>query len=480
MSDRPIVKVTLTNRVAKIYCDPDVQVALKPFFRYQKPGVQFSHMYTAGAWDGYTNLLSRGSVGTGLFLHQLDTLCKEGFDFDITDARVFPHFKDIDFGESVRHYQRAAVNAMMENANTGGLLIAATGSGKTLTAGEFLRRLSGPAVFVNDELALLDQSRKELMLVTGEEIGIVGRGKFIPGRLTVATIQTMNQHRHDRAFIPWLSSLEAVILDEFHVQMARRNFDVITTAKPKAVYGITATLEMSKPHIWMPSMAIAGPEIFEYPLEQGVNEGYLAEGVVCLVPYVNHTDSRDYGSVIVRDSGRNSLIESLVREGVFRGRRIIVLVERIDHYRLLSKRLADIPHCIVSGEISVENRNDAKFRMESGEIQVILSSRVFAKGQSINALDTIIDATGMRAANNAQQRYGRGTRLSDGKRLVYFDIADRGNYFARAAGDRERALAALKVRIISARGDAQEIYGRVDTPARSQHARRPAQAKLFP
>lgn len=455
----PDVHVILTNRFAKLYCEPEVQVALKEFFRYRKPGVEYSELYRIGAWDGYTNLLMRGTVGTGLFQHQLPSIRAAGFKVTIEDKRVSPMFKDIAYADNVRPYQQQAVTTMMAKAATGGLLIAATGSGKTLTVGEYLKRLKGPAVFVNDELALLEQSRKELAAVTGEEVGIAGRGKFEPQRITVATIQTLNRHRKNPALLPWLRSLVAIILDEFHVQLARRNLEVITSVKPQSVYGLTATLEMSKPEIWMPAMAIAGPSIFTYPLEQGVSEGYLAEGRACIVPHYCRTDSRDYESIIVRNKSRNDLIESLVRESVKRGRRAIVIVERILHYQLLSRRLADVPHGVVSGVVPVADRSQIKEQMESGAIQVIISSRVFAKGQSIRSLDTIIDATALQSADNTQQRYGRGTRMQEGKQLVYFDISDRGNAFARAAAQREQALRALKVPCVYVYGkDAASIY----------------------
>jgi superfamily II DNA or RNA helicase len=58
----------------------------------------------------------------------------------------------------------------------------------------------------------------------------------------------------------------------------------------------------------------------------------------------------------------------------------------------------------------------------------------------IRSVDCIIDATGAPSRDNVLQRYGRGVRKLEGKKLRFFDIADRGSRFEAAARARRRAL----------------------------------------
>jgi superfamily II DNA or RNA helicase len=137
----------------------------------------------------------------------------------------------------------------------------------------------------------------------------------------------------------------------------------------------------------------------------------------------------DYRYRISLNKARNNLIEELVREGLKRGRKVVVLVNQRIHLSVLSKRLADTQHVAVSGEVRKEDRIDAMRRMDAGELNLILASQVFAKGVDIVSVDMLIDATALPNANNTMQRYGRGTRKGKGKGdLLYIDIQDRGKY----------------------------------------------------
>ncbi len=87
--------------------------------------------------------------------------------------------------------------------------------------------------------------------------------------------------------------------------------------------------------------------------------------------------------------------------------------------------------------------------MDAGKLNLILASKIFTKGVNIKSLSVIVDATGLPSRNNALQRYGRGVRKAKGKkRLLYVDIADRGNKFEQTAKLRESALHESGAKII--------------------------------
>jgi superfamily II DNA or RNA helicase len=467
------VKVILGNRTARFLCGWEEQIRLKDRFSYLRPGYRFSQRYRSGEWDGTVCLMRRGCVASGLFLDRRALLEGDGFRFEIDDRRQAPKFTDHEV-PGLRDYQRDCVEAMINASSTGGLVLCATGSGKTFMAAAYFSRLIGRGCFVVDELTLLEQARREMEKVTGEDVGMVGRSEFRPGRMTAATVQTLHRHSGKDRFREWFRSLDVLVIDEIHVALNRRTIDVVRAVAPKAVFGLTATLEIEKDDIRLRAAALAGPPIFEYGIGQGVAEGRLSHGEVVQVVFRRDGMGADYQSeyrrMVSHSKARNSVVEEVVRAGVSRGRKVIVLVERLAHLRILSRRLRDVPHCTLSGKDPQEDRLRAKDAMDDDQLLLILASRIFGRGIDIRKVDMIVDATATRSRSGAIQRYGRGIRTAAGKRpLLFVDIGDDGpphghpgwNRFASCSRSRMGALASLglPVRRADWDGGASGLFG---------------------
>lgn len=491
------VDVVLSNRKAT-FVRPYPYDELNHFLRYRKSGWQYTpqgkvflnwldkvkkeankpeELRTVDpdepqGWDGYLHLLQRDVVGAGVFLALRETLEREAtVQFRVKDNRRPPDFvastKQIFDGEDVRQYQLDCVKAMRSNSLTGGLVLNATGTGKTYIAGKYFKMMKGPGLFLVDELTLLDQAQKELTKVIGEQVGNVGNSKFNPQRITVATIQTIHRHRFNHYFVPWTKTLNCIFIDELHLALNRSNFQTVAAIRPPVVFGLTATLEMKKKGIYLRAYDLCGPVVFEYPLTKGVEQGYLSKGVAVSIEvdqtshlptirgnprwrWVRERMKKRYHEVyqelIVDGRRRNEVMVELVRHCYDQGKHIIVLLERIAHLELLSRRLDGVPHNLVFGAISSEERIDAKKRFDKGKLRVILTNKVFKKGVDIKKVDVIIDGAAMKSKNDAVQKYGRGVRLCDGKDgLLYFDIADKNNRFEPAAKRRRSALKRIGV-----------------------------------
>jgi superfamily II DNA or RNA helicase len=228
---------------------------------------------------------------------------------------------------------------MVKASNVGGLIINATGTGKTRIAGMYFQRLEGYGVFIVDELTLLDQARKELSKFLGEKVGIIGDMKFKPRRITVATIQTLHKHRYDKGYDKWRRQLEVIFIDEIHLALNRRNLNTVSRIPVKAIFGLTATLELNKKDVRLRATALAGPVIYEYPLDKGVKEKYLTPGVVVGVDIVEDApdmkmEYRDLYDLMVADNRLwNEVIARLVEVGYEKGKHILVIVERVKHLK---------------------------------------------------------------------------------------------------------------------------------------------------
>lgn len=496
-TQKPItINVTMRNRWTYFDCDPDDQVELKKLFRYHPLNYEQFTSYQDKTWDGWANMLQRGRVATGLLEHinsilnnrtklqelgvDLSEFPKVPYSFKITRDIEAPKFRSA--APSDREYQNTATEEMIAHSYCGGLILSATGTGKTRIASYYFMRLIGNGCFIVDDRGLLEQTRRVFASVLNEKIGVVGNSKFDPQRITAATVQTLARNLKNPKFAEWFKSLDVLLIDEFHTAMNNSYESTIRHIKPLAVFGFTATLDLHTPHIWMNAVALAGPPIFEYPIERGVEEGYLSQGSVCFVNFRNPrrfgpsyetinikgervtiaagSPQATYRANIVRNAERNRAICAIVRQGWHYKRRMLLLVETKLHLRLLSDHLKDIPHVVLSGEIKGTERIDALKKMDAGLLDLILATRVLAKGADVETLDLIIDATGLPSQNNAAQRYGRGTRLSAGKTLLHVDISDVGGFYEKAARSRAAAFANLNIptRTIDWRKDPREVF----------------------
>ncbi|MDE2098300.1 MAG: DEAD/DEAH box helicase family protein [Patescibacteria group bacterium] len=433
----------------------EMREKLDRWYSYPMRGYRWSKWYGmtrddgTPVWDGRIRLLKNGQLPAGLFRATRKEIEKElhiKFEVYETPGVVKLCEADAKLAASDRKYQNECVSAMVNALTTGGgLIVAGTGAGKTRNAAMLFARIKGSVCFIVDELLLMEQARKELQDHLGEKVGIVGNQNFDPQRVTVATIQTLHRYRTSHEFRDWAKKVKVLMIDEVHIALNKRNVDVVQAFKSEAVFGLTATLELQKHEVRTKAYALCGPVIFSYPIATGVEQGYMSHGVVVQVRVPQSGVEKEYvksvTELIVKGSRRNHLIVRVVKMALQAGKHVIVMVERRTHLERLSGMLDKIPHRLIWGDAKVSDRLQHAKEFEREKIKLILATRVLKKGVNIKRIDLMVDAAGMRSANDCVQKYGRGVRLCEGKSgLIYVDIGDKGNRFERAARDRCRAF----------------------------------------
>jgi len=323
---------------------------------------------------------------------------------------------------------------MVQHSHHGGLVLAATGTGKTEAAGLYFKRLVGYGVFIVDEVYLAEQSRKAIARVLGEPVGLVGQGVYDPRRITVALIQTLDRAllktkervRVHPKFLTWFKALEIALVDEIHTDINTRTAAVVDAINPKAVFGLTASLQLEELEVRLRAIELAGPPIFRYSIVQGQKDKILQQGKVFQIPFENSLVDANYNCSVVRNRERNNLVQRLAEAAVMQGRIVVVMAERRMHLRILHHRFQNIRHEVLSGAVNRKGERAAIVAaMNEKRLPLLIASRVFFKGVDVPELDAIIDATGLPGANSALQRFGRGVRKAESKRdLVYMDISD--------------------------------------------------------
>ena len=464
-----IVRGTVRNRVVELsYPFPD---GLSKEFRFRPKGYFWNPRYKAGYWDGWIRLMTGCSIPTGLFLARHKQIEREwDIRFKLADERLPVTFrvetlKGYDLPSpkyTLWDHQRKAVQRAMQRASIGGIILNATGSGKTILAGAYFAILQGSGIFVVDELTMLYQTKEAFEDVLQEEVGVIGDQEYDPKRITVATVQTLDKYRNDPRFRKLGKECAAMFIDELHLQLNDRTRRMVKTLSPRGVFGLTATLEIEKDHALFPALALTGPVVYSYSYETGVRQRKLAPGVVIGVDVLRQVefDSEDaysniYRDHLVRSPERNACICSLAREALRRGKRTTIIIDRIEHIEILMRELAALRPQAIYGGVPARIRNLTRKRFDAGSLKLLICNRVFRKGVDIKSLEVIIEAAGGRDRNDVQQKYGRGARIVSGKTgLIYFDVGDRApvrgvNPFRDATLARRRALRELGVTVYS-------------------------------
>ncbi len=467
---RTIVRGEVGNRFTRlVYPFPD---DLSDEFTYRPKGY-FWQMKRRRGWDGYIRLMKGALVPSGLFLHRYRQIERERkIHFRLKDLRRHVQFK-VDSLEGFQlpnksieiwEHQSLAVERMMKRSNIGGIVLNATGSGKTMIAAIYFAIMEGSGIFVVDELTLLYQTKEAFENALQEEIGVMGDQEFDSKRVTVATIQTLHKYRQSKILKDLGRSCSAMFLDELHLQLNERTRATLKLLQPRGVFGLTATLELQKDYALFPALALTGPVVYDYPYDKGVREEKLSPGTVVAVDVMRHISFEEgeleelpytelYGEYLVMSPERNEAIFGLAREAFKRGKRTAILVDRIAHIELIMDELADLKPQAIYGAVPAKVRNRARKDFDAGKVSLLVCNRVFRKGIDIKSLDVIIEAAGGRDGNDVKQKYGRGARIVSGKTgLIYFDIGDKApmrgcNPFRDATLSRRRALRELKVTV---------------------------------
>jgi len=219
-----------------------------------------------------------------------------------------------------------------------GLLEAPAGSGKTIMAMALIARRRQPTLIIVHTRQLAAQAAQRAVAVLGldpAEIGLVGDGACRVGeRLTVALVQTLA-----RGVPPALLDVGHVVVDECHHCPAEQMAAVIAQFKARFILGLTAT-PYRRDGLDAVITFYLGPTVAR------IAAADLADRLILPRIVKRDTGLRPWGdsfgelvSELVADPERNALIVRDVVEAVGRGRRCLVLSDRVDHVEALTALL---------------------------------------------------------------------------------------------------------------------------------------------
>ncbi|WP_078553741.1 DUF3427 domain-containing protein [Bacillus alkalicellulosilyticus] len=327
------------------------------------------------------------------------------------------------------------IQAVREAGHDKGLIISATGTGKTYLSAFDTRRFAPKRMlFVVHREQILNKAKSDFMNILGgieEDFGILsGTSKQSNAKYLFATIQTISKaetlHWFDR------EAFDYILIDEVHKAGAKSYQTVIDYFKPTFLMGMTATPERTDDfNIY---------ELFDYNIAYEIRlQEALEEDMLCPFHYFGVTDLEIDGKVI----DDTTVIENLVTD-----ERVNHIIEKINYYGFSGKCVKGLIFCsrkeeahqlsgilnekafrtvALTGDASPQEREAQIKRLEGGELDYIITVDIFNEGIDIPCINQVVMLRQTQSSIIFIQQLGRGLRKHDSKEFVTI-IDFIGNY----------------------------------------------------
>ncbi len=315
------------------------------------------------------------------------------------------------------------------------LVVAATGTGKTVVAGLDYRQLRAhhgadlSLLFVAHRDAILEQSRTTFRHVMRDPAfgEIHGGGSRASGRHVFAMIQSLGEDAI-AALDP--HAYDVVIVDEFHHAKAASYARLLAHLQPKELLGLTATPErMDGQDV---TEYFGGRIAYELRLWEAIDEGFLVP-----FQYFGVADDVDLRDVTWRRTGYDlSELSNVYTADPLRVGRILQAINRthpdpggmralgfcvsVDHARFMAERFsaAGVPSVSIDGDTPPDERQRVLQRLAKGELRCVFSVEVLGEGVDVPSVDTVLLLRPTDSATLFTQQLGRGLRRAEGKRYL--------------------------------------------------------------
>lgn len=363
-----------------------------------------------------------------------EALIGQGFGTQIVDNRVFTT-PPIMFKPKIDlwSFQDIARTQLFRHPN--GMLVSPAGSGKTIFGLDIIASLYQRTLWIVHTNQLLEQAAERITGVFEDidkkDIGIIGGGKFEVGeKITVALVQTLIRKRVDLPSIGREFGL--VILDEAHHAPARIFTEVLSHFASFYMYGLTATpyRRDGLQGIMYAAVGLANAVVDREEVEEA---GKIVKPVVVVREVPSRViDSNDFHAIMsgLPDNHMRTLmiVEDVLREAK-NGHHCIVISTRREYCQLLLHHIEEFwPKVgIASGEFSRKHNMGEVKRLESGEINVLITTfELLGEGFDVQKLDRGFIVLPFRERTRVEQAVGRIQRTCEGKTdAILYDYVDR-------------------------------------------------------
>lgn len=354
----------------------------------------------------------------------------------------------------LRPYQQQACEAFFEHGL--GVILHPTAAGKTVTIGTIINSVThlGQIVVIVPDPGLARQTTDDLI-----EMGIDGVTQWSPSSpydpmcKVVVVSHKLCWSRMDTS-MEIASRCKVLIVDECHtIKKTSKITKVVQLFNTPNKLALTGTLPDNKIDEWH-VIGTFGPVIDTQHAWKLERQGYISpvSCIACQVSYMDFPTKLGFQEEkqwLYENTFRNSIVAKLA--GKCHGN-LLVLVDRIDHGKLLQQTLSSVLGSdrvfLIQGDVDIDDREDIKKMMEiRNDIVCIAMVQIFRQGINIRNLPYLLLAFLGKRKSRLIQSIGRGRRLHKNKtKLILFDLFDTTKYSAKHYAERLQIYADQKIK----------------------------------
>jgi superfamily II DNA or RNA helicase len=314
----------------------------------------------------------------------------------------------------------------------------------TLISAVAIANLGKPANLYVTGKDLLYQFHELYQEVFNEPIGIIGDGHCDIKRINIVSVWSVSEAFGEKAksdeididelllgidkkedIAKCLSNAKVHIFDECHGASCETIQLINNNIAPDEIYGMSASPWRSD-NSEMMLEAMLGHPIVDISASYLIDKKFLVQPIIKFinVPKYHGKLKKNYQSIVkdyvVENEVRNNIIVEQTERLVKLGYKVLVLFNTIKHGDILYKLISKNTKCsLISGKDNIEVRDKAKNDLNDGNIDVIISSRIFDTGVDIPKLSGLVIAgPAGRARTTCYQRVGRVIRIFNNKKTA--------------------------------------------------------------
>ena len=401
-------------------------------------------------WDGKAHLLLGQNqtpyFPTGCLGIVLDVITRNGLQASFKDERgsgwvVSPEAahnvilrdpKDPSQIRTLWQNQTEAVEAAIRYER--GVVQSPTSAGKTTIMAALAKIYPLDFVILIHNTSIAKQLQTEIQAMIEEPVGLIKGGQWETQRVTVAMVQSLidklglSTRSKKEKLPPLIDAQELVqntgvlLLDEAHHSSSDTWFTLCKQfTKTRFRFGLTGTPFMRGAGDDILLVGATGGLIYEVAEQELIDAGLIARPIIHLYkinsPYIE--DELPYDEVykrgVVNNNELNDLAATMISGLYENNAQILVLCEHLDHIDNIAKRLKDLEFEILTGESKLEDREEAQKLFKAGKLKVILASKIFDEGISLENIDVIFRMGLLKTEIKSKQQTGRGQRIKKNK-----------------------------------------------------------------
>jgi superfamily II DNA or RNA helicase len=361
------------------------------------------------------------------FAAQAIALCKKymGRGPVIKDQRRRLAEIDFNFQGELRLYQQKAVQDILRRHF--GVLVATTGSGKTVMALEVIARRCQPALILVHSRELMYQWEERVKQFLGIDAGLIGDSKFNIQPLSIAIVNSARKRLEELT-----SCFGHLIVDECHRVPATLFTEVVKKFDSYFMLGLSATAYRREDGLTRLIYLFMGERAHQVDSKE-----LTATGAVLKPEFIQKNTGFQYifrgnyqalMNSLTKNEMRSQQIaddiyaESMKNEGI-----ILVVSDRVAHCRKLGDMLAGkgLKVRVLTGKQSMAERSEIVDSVHRGEIKVLISTlQLVGEGFDAAGLSTLFLTTPIKFTGRLQQVIGRIRRPASGKHPKVIDYVD--------------------------------------------------------